>query len=649
VQELISSERRDGAVAAPFITFAGWLWVAGIAAATVALRVRTGTAGLHLATVLHVVGQVVAVGLVMVAGAAAWRRLAPLGRARWVGAAALAWLFAGTLLAADLAGLHHWLPDAAPSWMTALASALLGTALAAAVRVLVARLPRRRGLGLVCLTAGGSLTVLDAILFPVSYAGIHLLGLLVAGAVSALGMRWAVGWWRPRAGLDRVLFPVAAVGAALAVARAPGNQELIVLLREPAAVLAPFLAELRPPLAASEKIPEAQRAWFQDRSTLPDIVPSSPPLVNDPVVVVVGIDSFRADLMADPHREADLPELFRLQRESTAFATARAPGTSTAPSLTAVFSGLYYSQLYWRLMPGAGPDVYADDDPSPRFPELLSDVGIPTATFDSGGFLLNRFGVVRGFREEQTLRTGRAYAQGPDVMNAAIARLERHGSGPLFMFLHMLDPHSPYNRGGKRATPFESYVAEVGLVDRELGRLRQTIERLPLRDRTILIVLSDHGEAFGEHGMTWHGTTLYDELLRVPLMIWSRAIGARRVTDPVSLIDLGPTVLDLMGVPTPARYMGQSLVPYLRGEHPKLTRPIVAEARLMRSLITPQGMKIIHDTRSQTVEVFDLARDPAEEKNLFGPDTEELLGVLRAFFQIHTLRRPDYQVPYRKW
>jgi len=446
-----------------------------------------------------------------------------------------------------------------------------------------------------------------------------------------------------------VLLPLAAVGAALAVARAPGNQELIVLLREPAAVLAPFLAELRPPVAASERIPEGQRAWFQDRSALPAIAPSSPPLVRDPVVVMVGIDSFRADLMADPRRQTDLPELFRLQRESTAFANARAPGTSTAPSLSAVFSGLYYSQLFWRLMPGAGPDVYPDDDDSPRFPELLSDSGIPTATFDSGGFLLNRFGVVRGFREEQTMRTGRAYAQGRDVMSAAIARLERHGSGPLFMFLHLLDPHSPYNRAGKKDTPFESYVAEVGLVDHELGRLRQTIERLPLGDRTVLVVLSDHGEAFGEHGMTWHGTTLYDELLRVPLMIWTRASGPRAVTDPVSLIDLGPTILDLMGVATPPRYMGQSLVPYLRGEHPKLTRPIVAEARLMRSLVTPQGMKIIHDTRAQTVEVFDLNRDRAEEKNLFGKDTEELLGVLRAFFQIHTLRRPDYQVPFRKW
>jgi arylsulfatase A-like enzyme len=162
-------------------------------------------------------------------------------------------------------------------------------------------------------------------------------------------------------------------------------------------------------------------------------------------------------------------------------------------------------------------------------------------------------------------------------------------------------------------------------------------------------VMSDHGEAFGEHGMTWHGTTLYDELLRVPLMIWTHAGPPRTVADPVSLMDLGPTILDLMGVATPARFMGQSLVPYLRGERPNLTRPILAEARLQRALVTPDGMKVIYDTRSQTVEIFDLNRDPKEEKNLFGIAGDDPLGELRTFFQVHTLRRPGYEVPYRKW
>jgi arylsulfatase A-like enzyme len=366
------------------------------------------------------------------------------------------------------------------------------------------------------------------------------------------------------------------------------------------------------------------------------------------VVIMVGIDSLRVDVMDDPRREADLPELFRLRRESTYFAGARSPGSSTAPAMAAIFSGLYYSQLYWRLVPGAGPDVYPDQDNTPRFPELLDTAGVPTVTVDAVGFLLNRFGIVRGFREEQTLCKGGHYAGSQEMMDAALARLERHTSGPLFLFLHLIDAHAPYNRAGKRATEFESYVAELGLVDRQLGRLRHTIERLPFANRTMLVVFSDHGEAFGEHGTTFHGLTLYDELLRVPLMI--RTGGApREESAPVSLIDLGPTILDLMGVATPGRFMGQSLVPYLRGEHPQLHRPLIAEARLMRSLVTPEGMKIIHDTRAETAEVFDLRRDPREENNLYGKNGDDLLGVVRAFFYVHTLRRFGYEVPYRKW
>jgi hypothetical protein len=75
----------------------------------------------------------------------------------------------------------------------------------------------------------------------------------------------------------------------------------------------------------------------------------------------------------------------------------------------------------------------------------------------------------------------------------------------------------------------------------------------------------------------------------------------------------------------------------------------VAEARLKRSLVTPQGIKIIHDTVAQTVEIFDLQRDPEEKVNLFGTAHDELLDVLRTFFRVHTLQRPGYRVPYRRW
>ena len=543
----------------------GWLWIAGVSAVTVALRVRPGTAWDGATVVLHAAGEALALGLVIIALQAGLTRL---GRWRWLVGAGLGWLFAWGVLAADLSGLQRPLPAWFHLWLVTGLAALLGAGVVWLFTRLAARLHGKRWPALVGLGGGGWLAVVGALSYPGSYLGLHLLCLMTSGWLAGLALPAPP----PRA--RRPITVAMLVWAAFALLRAPSNAQLLLLLGEPAAALSPYLAELRPALRGNHRIPEGQRAWFQDRSALPP-VPPSPPLVKAPVVVMMGIDSFRADLMDDPRREADLPELFRLRRESTYFATARSPGASTAPAFTTVFSGKYYSQLYWRLRAGAGPDVYADLDPTVRFPQLLTEAGVSTATFDALGFLLNDLGVVRGFQEERTLRKGRPYAAGQEVMSAALARLERAPDGPLFLFLHLIDAHSPYTRAGQKATPFEGYVAELGIVDRELGRLRQALERPELRDRAILIVLSDHGEAFGEHASTWHGITLYDELLRVPLMIWTRNGPPRTVNEPVSLIDLGPTVLDLMGVATPARFMGQSLVPFLRGERPALTRPIL--------------------------------------------------------------------------
>src|SRR5690606_37613960 len=109
-----------------------------------------------------------------------------------------------------------------------------------------------------------------------------------------------------------------------------------------------------------------------------------------------------------------------------------------------------------------------------------------------------------------------------------------------------------------------------------------------IADRTVMVVFSDHGEAFGEHGLQEHSRSLYEIMVRVPLIIHVPGVAPRAVDASVSLIDLGPTVLDLAGVATPGRMMGESLVPFLRGEAPVLTRPIVLEGRLKRALVDEQ-------------------------------------------------------------
>jgi arylsulfatase A-like enzyme len=134
-------------------------------------------------------------------------------------------------------------------------------------------------------------------------------------------------------------------------------------------------------------------------------------------------------------------------------------------------------------------------------------------------------------------------------------------------------------------------------------------------------------------------------MIRVP------GLKPRKITTPVSLMDIGPTLLDLMGQETPAHMMGQSLVPFLRGEKPTLTRPIIAEGRLKQSMVTPDNFKVLFDQRSGTKEIYDLTKDPKELKNLYdelGPEGEARIATLRAFFEVHKIRRKGYKIPYRR-
>jgi arylsulfatase A-like enzyme len=162
-----------------------------------------------------------------------------------------------------------------------------------------------------------------------------------------------------------------------------------------------------------------------------------------------------------------------------------------------------------------------------------------------------------------------------------------------------------------------------------------------------LIISADHGEAFGEHGTLYHSKSLYDELIHVPL--WIRIAGqqGRRIQTPVSLIDMGPTLLDLFGAPTPGYFKGQSLVPLLRGEEPNLTRPIAAETRLRQTLVFPEGIKAIKDQLSGAREVYDLNTDPLELRNIVDHTDRKYQDMLDVFFAVH--KNPMYErtAPYR--
>jgi arylsulfatase A-like enzyme len=392
--------------------------------------------------------------------------------------------------------------------------------------------------------------------------------------------------------------------------------------------------------------------WMQSRADAPE-VPSSQLLAKAraPVVVFITVDAMRADVFdeAEKHGIA-LPNFSRLRNRGAMFSEARSPASQTAVSLTSAFSGLTFSQLRW-LPFGEGNlrFLYAQSDPAPRFPEILTAHGVSTDAFPGLAFLDQKVGILRGFERAELMVDGRRHAHAKPLVDALLARLETIGNEPAFLYVHLLEPHWPYDRGAlKEGTHFERYLSEVASVDEQIGRIHRALRRRFAR-RGFLIVSADHGEAFGEHGTTLHTKTIYDELLRIPLLVQGPGVASKTHDVPVSLIDIGPTILDLFGIATPGTYMGQSLVPILAGRESELSRPIVAEGRLRRAILW-NGLKVIEDSRRKIVEVYDLQRDPFELHNIFEAEPERTLPALAAlyrYFDAHTLRLDGYEQPYR--
>jgi hypothetical protein len=476
-------------------------------------------------------------------------------------------------------------------------------------------------------------------------AGAALAGLSLPRALGARAVR--VGALVARGGLSLI------AGYTLVVW--PGTVVMMEMFKTSGAVLAPYMAVLRHSAGKVDErfvAPEA-RPWFDDRTSAPKVPPTGPsPDDASRIVLMLFIDSLRADVLTTPAYAATLPELSALKQRGSYFSEARSPGNGTVYAFTQTFASRYFSELYWTQK-GPGGGIFAHEDTSPRFPSLLAAAGVPTVTFSSAIWLANGWGVVEGFTEEQVINPKtitKIAPKGSELVDPVIARLARHGGGPLFLFIHFMDAHFPYDRAGNAGSAFDRYLRELRLVDDQLGRLRAAIDERGLASRTTVIVTADHGEAFGEHGTHQHGVTLYDELVHVPLIIASPGAPAGAIEQPVSLIDLGPTVLDLFGQPTPGSYMGQSLVPFLRGQRPTLTRPIIAESRLKQSLLFPDRVKVIRDQRRGTEEAYDLVRDPLELRNLCessGDALDARFGALELFFRAHQLRRRGYVPPYR--
>ena len=376
-----------------------------------------------------------------------------------------------------------------------------------------------------------------------------------------------------------------------------------------------------------------------------------------PNLLLIVVDSLRADhLSCYGHERATSPALDALAEGGVRFTRAYATAPWTKPSVASIFTG---------LQPSAHGVQRVARPLSPRLPNLgeaLARRGYATGGVVSHSLIGSRFGFARGFeRFLESEAQGASHVSSEGVTQQAIGLLDELAADgrPFFLFVHYFDPHYTYRRhpqygfaarGAGRlrgeepiqvlrrlresVSPVELrlvrdiYDEEIRFTDEGIGRLLGALGERDLTGRTWIFVTADHGEEFLERGHFGHTRTLYEELVRVPLIVSGPRAVASAVDTPVSLVSLPATILALAGsAPAPA-FQGPSLLPLLLGEPAPTPPPPRFEVDFVPTLeenaqnrahqrgIVSEGFKLIEDLETGTLSLFDLAADPGERDDL---------------------------------
>jgi arylsulfatase A-like enzyme len=364
---------------------------------------------------------------------------------------------------------------------------------------------------------------------------------------------------------------------------------------------------------------------------VPDAVPA------DLKILLVTIDTLRADhLGCYGYQRPTSPNLDRLAGESTLFVNGWAHAPSTRYSMPAIATGRWPSAIEWdesiwwpRIAPGQR-----------MIAESMKALGYTTAAFYA--YLYFNRADQRGYERavdyyDDTCAALHVNTNGPaesvgtsarQMADKGIAFLQAHGAEKFFLWMHFYDPHLNYERhpeapnfGNAQA---DLYDGEIWFTDQQFGRVLDELRTLGLWDKTAIIVVGDHGESLGEHGIVAHGYHLYTPHTKVPFIVRVPGLPAQRLATPVGHVDLAPTMVNLARGPHEPSFLGRSLVDLLAGKPaaPALG-PVFQEVSYegnvkRRALVTATHHLIWNWTPDNTTECYDIAHDPGELKDLWG-------------------------------
>jgi arylsulfatase A-like enzyme len=396
--------------------------------------------------------------------------------------------------------------------------------------------------------------------------------------------------------------------------------------------------------------------------------PSDP---QPPNVLLITLDTTRVDhLSSYGYERQTSPVLDAFAQEGAKFELAYSPMGTTGPSHSTIFTGAY--PLTHNVVKNSTPLSASQV----TLAETLKSEGYQTAAIISSFVLSKGFGYDQGFDyfrddfdpgESSVKRDewqGFAVADGFDrransTTDLAIEWLKekRNQNRPFFLFVHYFDPHSPYDPPAEFRGRFTDstdkgvdlqvglYDEEIAFTDQQVGVLLQSLASQGLSDDTIVVITADHGEGLGDHDHMLHGLYVYDEAVRVPLVIrWPGKIAKGQIIEaPVEFVDLAPTLFELAGLPIRDSYaQGKSLAPALTGTSElDIERPIFLY-RTHQKPRTEKGVfvagdkfavrkgnwKLIIGAEEKSFELYDLSSDPDEERNVFN-DRPQVVAELK--------------------
>jgi arylsulfatase A-like enzyme len=517
-------------------------------------------------------------------------------------------------------------------------AALAGAVVGGRGSALAARLERQpAALTLAALCAGTASWALDAFVLARLYPAFHaaLFGACLAGwAVAGMAARTAFTRGMPG---PRWLAPAAAIAIVACAALVPwGARDLgrtanvrIALVEhapvEGRAVAA--LVRLWPP--ATEHATEA--AGAAPAGEIPRSLDWS-----GSDILLLSVDALRADhVSAYGYGRPTTPNIDALAAEGTLFEAAYCPTPHTSYSVASMMTGKYLRPL---LALHAGAD-------SETWPQYLRRYGYLTAAFyPPAVFFIDEDRFERFEREKLGFEYAKVEFAAPALRETQVAAYLDGAAPdrPLFLWVHFFEPHEPYEAhadhvfsGGERDV--DAYDGEVATADEGIGRIVRLVRAR--RQRVAVVVTADHGEEFGEHGGRYHGTSVYDEQVRVPLVVVGPGVRkGGKATTVAQTIDLLPTALSALGIPRPARVRGRDLGPALAGG-PGAGEPGFAFAETDEATLVAAGDdRLVCARRAAACALYRPRADPRERHDVAASDPaafERLRGMLRATERDH--------------